>query len=64
MKPDTAYSIFKELKKFKKFNTPVVVMINKDKEFIKEHFINDGFSDVIVIESFDNDIKRVCDKYL
>ena len=64
MKPDTAYSIFKELKKFKKFNTPVVVMINKDKEFIKEHFINDGFSDVIVIESVDNDIKRVCDKYL
>ena len=64
MKPDSAYSIFKELKKLKKFNTPVVVMINKDKEFIKEHFINDGFSDVIVIESFDNDIKRVCDKYL
>ncbi len=64
MEPDSAYSIFKELRKFKKFTTPVVVMINKDKEFIKEHFINDGFSDVIVIESFDNDIKRVCDKYL
>lgn len=64
MKPDSAYSIFKELKKLKKFNTPVVVMINKDKDFIKEHFINDGFSDVIVIENFDNDIKKLCDKYL
>ncbi len=64
MKPNNAYSILKELKKTKKFNTPVIIMINKDKEFIKEHFIKDGFSDIIIIEKLEEEIKRVCDKYI
>ncbi len=64
IEPDSAYSIFKELKKIKKFSIPVVVIINKDKEFIKKHFLDDGFSDVIINENFDKDIERICDKYL
>jgi len=64
MSPDSAYSIYKKLKSFKKFNVPVVIIINKDKNFIKEHFIKDGFSDVIILDSFDSDIKRIYDKYL
>lgn len=32
MEPDNAYVILKELKKNKKFKTPVVIMISKDKE--------------------------------
>lgn len=55
MEPDNAYVILKELKKNKKFKTPVVIMISKDKEFIKDHFINDGFSDCIIYDNIDNE---------
>lgn len=64
MKPISAYSILKELKKIKKFNTPVVIVINKDKEFIKDHFIKDGFTDCIFEENIDDEVKRICDKYI
>lgn len=64
MKPDNAYTILKELKENKKFKTPVVIMIDKDKEFIKEHFIKDGFSDCIINENIENEIKKIIDKYL
>lgn len=64
MKPVSAYSILKKLKEDKKFDIPVVIMINKDKEFIKEHFLNDGFSDCLEISKVDTEIKRICSKYL
>ena len=64
MKPDSAYNILKSLKENKKFNTPVIVVIEKNKEFIKEHFIEDGFSDCIILENIESDIKRICDKYV
>lgn len=64
MKPDSAYNILKSLKEDKKFNTPVIVVIEKNKEFIKEHFIEDGFSDCIILENIESDIKRICDKYV
>lgn len=64
MRPDTAYSILKELREIGKFSIPVAIMINKDKEFIKEHFLNDGFSDCVVVENIDNEIKRIYDKYI
>lgn len=35
----------KKLKNIKKFKTPVIITLEKDKEFIKKHYINDGFSD-------------------
>ena len=64
MEPDNAYVILKELKKIKKFKTPVVIMISKDKEFIKDHFINDGFSDCIIYDNIDNELKRIAEKYI
>lgn len=64
MEPDNAYVILKELKKNKKFKTPVVIMISKDKEFIKDHFINDGFSDCIIYDNIDNELKRIAEKYI
>jgi len=64
MKPENAYTILKELKENKKFNTPVVIGITKEKEFIKEHFIKDGFSDCIIIENIENEINKICDKYI
>ncbi len=64
MKPDSAYSILKKLKEFKKFNTPVIITITKDKEFIKDHFIKDGFADCILEENIDDELNKICDKYL
>ncbi|MGN0993333.1 MAG: ATP-binding protein [Bacilli bacterium] len=64
MKPDSAFNILKSLKENKKFNIPVVIVIEKNKEFIKEHFIEDGFSDCIILENIESDIKRICDKYV
>ena len=64
LKPDTAYSILKKLQENKKFKTPVVIIIEKNQEFIKDHFIKDGFSDVIIRENIDNDLPKVISKYI
>ena len=64
LKPDTAYSILKKLQENKKFKTPVIVTIDKSQEFIKDHFIKDGFSDVIIRENIDNDLQKVISKYI
>ncbi len=64
LKPDTAYSILKKLQENKKFKTPVVIIIEKNQEFIKDHFIKDGFSDVIIRENIDNDLPKVINKYI
>ena len=37
---------------------------NKDKKFIKDHFINDGFADCIIEENIDDELNKICDKYL
>ena len=64
LKPESAYTVQKKLKKNKKFQTPIIIMIEKDKEFIKEHFIKDGFTDCIVIDDNLNNFKKIVDKYL
>ena len=64
MKPDSAYTILKELEKIKKFNIPVIVLINKDKEFIKNHFVEDGFKECILLDSLEDEIDNLFDKYL
>ena len=64
LKPESAYTVQKELKKNKKFQTPIIIMIEKDKEFIKKHFIKDGFTDCIVMDDNLNDFKKIVDKYL
>lgn len=54
-----AYEVLKELKKNKKFKTPVIIMLDKDTEFIKEHFLNDGFTDYLLKSDINNEIKRI-----
>lgn len=64
MKPDNGLPTLQKLQKLKKFNIPVIVMINKEKEFIKQHYIKDGFVDVIIKDNLNNELKRIVDKYL
>lgn len=64
LKPDTAYSILKKLQENPKFKVPVIILINKQQEFIKDHFIKDGFKDVVIKENIDNDLPKVIAKYI
>jgi len=52
-----------ELKRIENFKIPVVVMLGKNKERIKDHYINDGFNDYILRENMNEEVKRILDKY-
>lgn len=63
MKQISGYEVFKKLKNIKKFKTPVIITLEKDKEFIKKHYINDGFSDYLLKSDIDNELKRIMDRF-
>lgn len=54
-----ALPILKELKKDAKFKTPVIVILDKNTEFIKKHFLEDGFSDYLLKSNLVKEIDRV-----
>ena len=51
------------MKKIKGFDSPVIIMLKEDKEHIKEHFIEDGFTDYILLSNLDNELNRIIEKY-
>ena len=55
----SALDVLKELKKNKKFHTPVVVMIDDNKEFIKLHYLQDGFAECIMKSKLESEIDRI-----
>lgn len=59
----SALEVLKELKQTKKFNIPVVVMINDNKEFIKLHYLQDGFADVIMKSKLESEINRIMKRF-
>ena len=59
----SALDVLKELKQNKKFNTPVVVMINDNKEFIKLHYLQDGFADCIMKSKLETEINRIMKRF-
>ena len=60
----SALQTLNELNKNNKFKTPVIVMLKKDKEHFKKHYIDDGFKDAIQKENIEEEIKEKIDKYL
>lgn len=54
-----AIEVLKTLKNDNKFKTPVIVMIDKDVEFIKDHFVEDGFSDYLLKDNLSEEINRI-----
>ena len=58
----SAYDVLMELKKNEKFNTPVIIMIDDNKESIKLHYLKDGFSDVIMKSKLTVELERVIKK--
>lgn len=63
MDPDSGYDTLKKLKKIKNFNIPTIVLLNEDKDMIKEHYIEDGFDDYIFLPNLKEEITKI-DKYL
>ena len=63
MKEMSGLATLQELNKLPKFNIPVIIMLNKDKDSIKEHYIEDGFTDYLLTENLEEEIKRIIDKY-
>lgn len=60
-----ALDILKGIKKLKIKNLKVVIMLEKEKEFMKQKFLNDyPFTDYLLKENYKDEIKRIKDTYL
>ena len=59
----TAITILQALQKNKNFKTPVVVMINDNKEMIKLQYLKDGFADTISKSKLDTEIERILKRF-
>lgn len=64
MSPKTGLNTLQELKKINKFKTPVIIMLDKNKESIKHHYINDGFNDYILKSDLNKELDRIIKKYI
>lgn len=64
MQPDTGLATLQELQKISKFKIPVIVTLEKNKEQIKEHYIEEGFKDYLLKYELETETKRIAEKYL
>lgn len=64
MQPNSAYSTLGMLQEIKGFNTPCIVMLNKGKDQIKDHYINDGFDDYLLLYNSEQELARIIHKYI
>lgn len=63
MKEMSGLMTLKGMQELDDFDMPVIVMLNEDKEHIKEHYLSDGFSDYIILDNLDNELDRIIEKY-
>ena len=59
----SGFMTFKGMKEVKGFNTPVIIMLGEDKEHIKEHYLDDGFKDYILLDNLETELNRIIEKY-
>jgi len=65
MMPDSALSVLGKMQEVRKgFNTPTIVMLRKNKESIKEHYVEDGFDNYIRKENLEEDYDKIIKKYI
>ena len=62
MKEVSGLSTLKEMQKIKGFSLPCIVMLNESKKGLAKHYIEDGFSDYIIIEDIDG-LNKIIQKY-
>ncbi|MBP3919988.1 MAG: response regulator [Bacilli bacterium] len=58
----SAIDVLKMLKN-NHINVPVIVILEKKKEFMKEHYLNDGFTDYIIKDNLKKELEKL-DKYV
>ena len=63
MKPISGLETLKKLRSLD-INIPCIIMLDNDKEHIKNHYIKDGFIDYILKDDLKNEINRITNKYL
>ena len=61
---ENAINVMQKLKDIKHFKTPVIVMLDKNKKVIKEHYVKDGFNDYLLKEDFKHELERVIKEYI
>ena len=57
LKNESALGTLQELKKNKKFNSKVIVLLGIGKKHLRNHYIEDGFTDVILKENLNDELK-------
>jgi len=60
----SALSFLNKLKTLKKFDIPVIVMLNDNKIKIKSQYVKDGFANYILKSKLEVEIKRIINQYL
>ncbi len=55
---------YQELNKLDNFNIPIVIMLEKNKEIIKNHYLDKGFIDYLLKDNLEEEINRIVNKYL
>ena len=63
MKEMSGLATLQEMQKLNNFKIPTIIMLHEDKERIAKAYISDGFSDYLVIDRLDEELKRIIDKY-
>lgn len=64
MTPMTGINLLEKLKENQKINIPIVILLDKNKESIKEHYLKDGFNDYILKENVKEELDRVIKKFI
>lgn len=63
MKEMSGFMTFKGMQAIEGFKTPVIIMLGEDKENIKEHYLEDGFSDYLLLDTIEPELDRIIEKY-
>ena len=63
MKEMTGFMTLKGMNEIEDFNVPVIVMLKEDKDHIKDRYLEDGFSDYLLLDNLDSELDRIIDKY-
>ena len=62
MKKMNGYEVLQEIKKLN-LDIPVMVMLDENNKKLGKHFIEDGFTDYIIINDLENELTRIFEKF-
>ncbi len=62
MREISGYETLKRLKEIDS-DIPCIILLDSNKEKIRDHYLKDGFRDYIMLNDLKNELKRIVDKY-